>query len=245
MEPLSSDAVRTQLRSVLIGAEDVERYLQAAVGLIGELISVEGSFTLSTVVYDSPITVASTDREAWQADQVEFDAADGPCLETLLHGHAFDGIDLSTESRWPAWSAVATVLGFTSAAAAGAELATGQRIVLNAYCTDDALLEPGAVDRARQVVAELAFTIPIALRLAEQASEVTQLQQALVSRSTIDQALGVMMSQNRCSRDEAFGILRRASQARNVKLRDVAAAVVTRYTGHPVAPPPTFRRPLP
>jgi AmiR/NasT family two-component response regulator len=69
------------------------------------------------------------------------------------------------------------------------------------------------------------------------------LQQALASRSTIDQALGVLMAQNHCTRDEAFGILRRASQNRNVKLRDVAAAVIHRFTGHPAEPPPPFRRP--
>ena len=85
--------------------------------------------------------------------------------------------------------------------------------------------------------------MPVAVRLARQSTEVAHLQQALVSRSTIDQALGVLMGQNRCSRDEAFGILRRASQNRNIKLRDVAAAVIDRYTGHPASPPSTFRPP--
>ena len=41
--------------------------------------------------------------------------------------------------------------------------------------------------------------------------------------------------------DEAFGILRRASQNRNVKLRDVAAAVIARFTGHEPATAPAFR----
>nr|WP_269449886.1 ANTAR domain-containing protein [Auraticoccus cholistanensis] len=123
-----------------------------------------------------------------------------------------------------------------------AELRPGDRLVLNCYGEDKTLLDPAAVERAQQFVDELAATLPVALRIAQQASDVHHLQQALVNRSVIDQALGVLMAQNRCSRDEAFGILRRASQNRNVKLRDVAAAIVERLTGHPVAPPAGFNR---
>jgi hypothetical protein len=54
------------------------------------------------------------------------------------------------------------------------------------------------------------------------------------------------MSQNHCTRDTAFGILRRASQNRNVKVRDVAATIIERFTGHPAADPPPFQgRPVP
>jgi hypothetical protein len=241
-DPALREPVRTRLRSVLTSAGGVEDYLQSAVECVGELIRVDASYTLSTLVYDDPFTVATSDRDAWTADQVEFDAADGPCVEVLLEGTVFDGIDLRTERRWPAWAAVADLLAFRSAAAVGADVEPGQKLVLNCYSAGDALLDHAAVDRAQQFVEELAFTMPIALRLAQQSNEVSQLQQALASRSTIDQALGVLMAQNRCTRDEAFGILRRASQNRNVKLRHVAAAVIERFTGHPADPPPPFRR---
>ena len=48
------------------------------------------------------------------------------------------------------------------------------------------------------------------------------------------------MTQNQCTPETAFGILRRASQNRNVKLRDVAATIIERFTGHPAADPPQF-----
>jgi hypothetical protein len=235
------DAVRTRLRPVLSSAGDVEEYLQTAVECVAELIGVEASYTLSTVLYDEPYTVVTTDRDGWEADQIEFDAADGPCYETLLKDATFDGIDLRTERRWPAWAAVAGLLGFTSAAALGALVEPDQKLVLNCYSVEDAFLDADAVGRAQQFIEELAFTMPLALRLAERATEVSQLQEALASRSTIDQALGVLMAQNRCTRDEAFGILRRASQNRNIKLREVAAAIIYRFTGHPAEPPPPFR----
>jgi hypothetical protein len=241
-EPALGEAVRARLRALLRSAGEVEEYLQSAVESVAELIELEASYTLSTSVYGDPLTVATTDRKAWEADQVEFDVADGPCFEVLMKDTVFDGIDLRTERRWPAWSAVAELLGFGSAAAVGAPLESGHKIVLNGYGVGEALLNHDAVDRAQQFIDELAFTMPIALRLAQHTTEVSQLQQALASRSTIDQALGVLMAQNRCTRDEAFAILRRASQTRNVKLREVAEAIIHRYTGHPAEPPPPFRR---
>jgi len=53
-----------------------------------------------------------------------------------------------------------------------------------------------------------------------------QMQQALRSRAIIDQAKGIIMAQNRCSGEEAFQVLVRASQARNVKLARLAAQLV-------------------
>jgi hypothetical protein len=145
---------------------------------------------------------------------------------------------------------VANVLGFRSAAAVGADLQSGERLVLNCYSVDETFLEDAAVDRVDQFLTELASTVPLALRLAQQSAEIAQrsaeiaqLQEALASRSTIDQALGVLMAQNRCTRDQAFAILRRASQNRNIKLREVAGTLIQRVTGQQPQEPPPFRSP--
>jgi hypothetical protein len=242
-DPALQDTVRTHLSSVLSSTSDVEEYLQTAVESIGELTGLEGSYTLSTVLYDAPYSVATTDRDAWEADQVEFDSGEGPCFDLLHKDEVFGGIDLRTERRWPVWAAVANILGFRSAAAVGGKLQSGEKLVLNCYSGGEAFLDATAVTRADQFLRELAFTVPLALRLARQSAEIAQLQEALASRSTIDQALGVLMTQNHCTRDQAFAILRRASQNRNVKLRDVAGAIIERFTGHQPQQPPPFRPP--
>jgi AmiR/NasT family two-component response regulator len=53
----------------------------------------------------------------------------------------------------------------------------------------------------------------------------------------IDQATGIVMARDRCGYDEAFAKLRAASQKRNLKLREVAAEMVTEVTGQPPQPP--------
>jgi AmiR/NasT family two-component response regulator len=51
------------------------------------------------------------------------------------------------------------------------------------------------------------------------------------SRAVIDMAVGVVMAQNRCAPEDAFELLRSASNSRNTKLREVAASVVASISG--------------
>lgn len=246
---MSDEAFRhrvwTRLERLLAESASIEDYLRATAEITGELIGVAGSYSIATELYGYLYTAATNDRDAWQADQVEFDTAAGPCVEALRDGATNEVVDLSTDGRWPAWATMATVLGFGSAGGIPAEVSAGQRIALDLYAPATGAFSGEPMQRASLLVQELARTLPTAMRLFEQTKRATDLQEALASRSTIDQALGVMMAQNRCSRDEAFGILRRASQHRNLKLRDLAATVIERFTGHPAAPPPAFRPSVP
>ena len=70
-----------------------------------------------------------------------------------------------------------------------------------------------------------------ALRAAEaRATDATrldrQLNDALASRGTIGQAQGILMERERITADQAFEVLRKASQQLNIKLRDIAQRLV-------------------
>jgi response regulator NasT len=58
------------------------------------------------------------------------------------------------------------------------------------------------------------------------AREVTDLRRALQTRPTIDQAKGIIMADRRCTPEEAFDLLKKLSMESNVRLADVAAAIV-------------------
>jgi PAS domain S-box-containing protein len=66
--------------------------------------------------------------------------------------------------------------------------------------------------------------------------EVMHLRRALTSRSTIEQAKGIIMAERRCSPEEAFQILAKLSQDTNVKVADVAAALVYKSQGPSTRP---------
>jgi AmiR/NasT family two-component response regulator len=78
-----------------------------------------------------------------------------------------------------------------------------------------------------------AAALALSLRQADQAQVQLQLREAMASRTVIDQAMGILMAQQRCTADEAFETLRAASQHRNRKLRGVAADIIIRVSGQP------------
>lgn len=64
------------------------------------------------------------------------------------------------------------------------------------------------------------------MRLASHRDTEADLQAAMASRTTIDLAVGMVMGQNRCPREEAFESLKAVSRQRNMKLRQAAADLV-------------------
>ena len=83
-------------------------------------------------------------------------------------------------------------------------------------------------DRAKGLV--LAGLAGVAMSVAEAHEEdvrrADHLRQALNTREVIGQAQGILMERERITADQAFDILRRASQNLNVKLREVAQELV-------------------
>jgi len=127
--------VWSRLQPALESADTVQDYLRTAVELTGGLVGVDGSYSLSIFLYGHFFTAATSDRDAWEADQVEYDTEAGPCVEALRNGLQTEVTDLAVDDRWPAWAAVSEMLGFRSAAGIPAEIVPGHRIALNLYAS--------------------------------------------------------------------------------------------------------------
>lgn len=229
-----------ELQVSLLGSKTVEGFLQNAVDRASAHVSPHAACTFTARVKGRYICVASSDEAALKADLVEYETESGPCVEAVNRGVESVVADIDTDGRWPKWAAAARELGFLSAAGIPADTGEGVRLALDLYGRQPNAFGPEEMRRARAYTEEAARTLRLCLVLAEQATLAEHLQTALASRSTIDQALGVIMGQNRVPRDEAFAILRAASQHRNVKLREVARSIIENLTGHPAAEPPEF-----
>lgn len=66
------------------------------------------------------------------------------------------------------------------------------------------------------------------LREASHESAYARLLARFQSQPIIEQAKGVLMAESHCSADQAFEILRKASQRENVPVREIAARIVRR-----------------
>jgi GAF domain-containing protein len=126
--------------------------------------------------------------------------------------------DLSAETRWPAWTTQAEALGAGSLLAC--QLATPRDVLgaLNLYST-----EPHAFDStAALLLPVLAAQVGIALA---RVRHETNLRAAIESRQLIGQAVGILMERHRLSPTAAFDLLVKASQASQLKLREIAIRV--------------------
>ena len=67
-------------------------------------------------------------------------------------------------------------------------------------------------------------------------SATARLQARLETMPVIEQAKGILMGQEGCGPEEAFDLLRRASQRSNVPIRELAVLIVARSTGTGAGP---------
>ena len=187
---------RTRVQLSLVEATDPEDFLQAAVTHVAGVIGVVGSYSISTVLHEHALTVASSDLVTWDADQVGFDTRAGPGLDALRDGLTRTVHDLRVEHRWPVWSAFAATAGFRSAAAVPVEV-DGQphHITLNLYSGVPAAFTAGPLALAELFLTEIAHAMPSALQVFDPTGTVQDLQTAIASRSTLDQTLKVLMTQ--------------------------------------------------
>ncbi|WP_329394783.1 ANTAR domain-containing protein [Streptomyces melanogenes] len=74
----------------------------------------------------------------------------------------------------------------------------------------------------------------LAAEVLELRAENDQLVRALSSRAVIDQARGMVMALAPCSSERAWGLLVDVSQHCNIKLRNVATALVAAAQGEPL-----------
>jgi GAF domain-containing protein len=228
----------TELQALLLGTDSIDGFLQELAVLAARTLggNVECGITLQP--NGRPYTVASSGPLAAQLDEVQYKLDHGPCLTSIRTGgeHRID--DLATDRRWHRYALRALAHGVRSSLSLPLTAQDTPVGALNLYATSPAFFAEAQAQRARRFAAEASVAVGIAARLAAQAVLTEQLRSSLASRSVIDQALGVIMAEQRCTAGEAFAILRTASQNRNVKLRQVAQDIVTGITGKPAEPPP-------
>ena len=227
-----------ELQNLLLGTQSVEDFLQELAILAARRVTGGLSCGITLQPNGRPLTVASSDTLAEQMDEVQYGTGNGPCLHAMRTGQQVRIEDTTGEERWAGFSMRAAAYGIRSTLSLPLT-ADGQHIgALNLYAPLPAAFGPAETRRAESLAANATGALTLAVRQAASTALTSQLRHSLASRAVIDQALGVIMAQERCTQAQAFAILRSASQNRNLKLRDIATQIVTSITGHPPQPPP-------
>ncbi|HEX7135554.1 MAG TPA: GAF and ANTAR domain-containing protein [Iamia sp.] len=216
-----SDVI-AQVARLLMGEHEAGEMLDRMTALAVETVDGAEHCGVSVVERGEVHTAGASDAVPRQVDQIQYDTGEGPCLDAIHDHEVFETGDIRAEPRWPSF-----------VARADRETSVRSILCFRLYADEDTMgvlnLYSGRVDafddEDRHVASVFAAHAAVAL---SNARRVGHLQAALDTRDVIATAKGMLMAGTEISDDEAFDILRRASQRLNVKLRVVAERVVHR-----------------
>ena len=181
---------------------------------------------LTLLQRDQPDTMVATDTFVREVDAVQYALGQGPCITAASTGRTIRVDSIGGDERWPRFGSAVARMNVHSALSLPLVSANGVVGSMNIYARakrsfDDRSTELGEVFSISAAVAvQNAHLIAQSRQLAE------QLQEALVGRTVIDQAIGILMSRSGSSADEAFARLRTLSQCRHQKVSVVATELV-------------------
>jgi len=171
------------------------------------------------------ITLGASDDVARRIDALEREVGEGPCLDAILEERPQHDADITEHATWPelakralAETPVRSMLAFrliNEGAKSGA---------LNLF--GDA---PNAL--AEESVAQgtiMSAFASVAIAIAQERRRASNLEFALDTNREIGKAVGLLMAEHNIGSEQAFEILRHASQSMNRKVRELAHEIVTR-----------------
>lgn len=205
----------------LASRQDVDETLQLAVDLATELIPGCDFADVMFIRRGGTTTPVATHPTAVALDQLQVETDEGPCRSTMESERAVVVDDLGTDERWPRFGPRAVEMGVASAACYQLFLHRndGDRLgALNLFGSRPGVFDDWATDLGEVFAAHCAAVLASAI--SHEGARA-----ALDSRDVIGQAKGILMVRHKVSASEAFDLLRRTSQARHVKLRDLAQQV--------------------
>ncbi|OIN81231.1 GAF and ANTAR domain-containing protein [Mycobacterium malmoense] len=172
---------------------------------------------------DRYVTVGASDRLAYQIDELERRAGDGPCIDAIEEETPQIDTDLTTPSLWPKLASV-LVAETPVRGAMGFRLLVDKRkgAALNLFSDTPNLFDAEAAGRA----AVLAAFASVAINAVTKGEDAATLRRGLLSNREIGKAVGMLMLLHDMTEEQAFDLLRRHSQALNIKLAEVARAII-------------------
>jgi ANTAR domain-containing protein len=157
--------------------------------------------------------------------EAEVSSGRGPALDALRTGQPVSCPDTLEEDRWPQYASAALRQGVRCSLSL-ADTSGTAAVCLSLFSARPRMLGPESVAAAERLVAFGTALVDVVSGYGDARRAQQQLRDAAESRAQVDQAKGVLMHALGCTADEALAQMRQVSQARNIKVTEVAAKIL-------------------
>jgi GAF domain-containing protein len=189
---------------------------------VGVTMMAEGK--LATSIFTHP--------EVPEIDQAQYRTGDGPCIDAYRHGTVYIIEDTGMPGRWQEFRDSARRHGVLSTMSLPLITHDGTIGAMNLYAESLRAYDRDDERTGMLFSSQAAFLLANAQAYWDARTLSENLEQAMRSRATIEQAKGIIMSTMRCGPDEAMQLLIRQSQDQNIKLRELASELVRKTQRH-------------
>jgi hypothetical protein len=172
---------------------------------------------------DRPRTLASTDAVPDHVDAVQFDAGEGPSLDVLVTDDYVRVDDLADDPRWPKFGSRAVeAANVRSMINYRLYLGRHRRAALSFYST-----WPHAFDEVAAAIGAIFAAYCSLTLITQQLDDEVHPERAANVHREIGVAIGILMATEQRTAEDAFTMLRTASQRLHRDLQEVARQVTT------------------
>jgi hypothetical protein len=167
---------------------------------------------------DSIATIAPTNELVIDLDARQYELREGPCYDAAVSTAHVIAPDIASDDRFPTYGPYVVSKGVHAQAGLRLFDAPASQGALNLYSH-----RSGAFEDFSTLANLFAHQAAVAIGYAR---EIADLNDAIRTRTTIGQAVGIVMERYELNDERAFAFLTRLSQHRNVKLRLIAEEIV-------------------
>jgi GAF domain-containing protein len=226
--PLTDElaGVFARMSGLLLNEETLETSLSLLSSLAHETVPGASGAGVSIIEGRRRISSGSTDDRVRQADALQYQLDEGPCLTAAMSRKLVRVDDLTTDRRWPRWAAAVEPLGLRSALSTPLVAGEAGLGAIKVYAEN-----PGAFDGRSEQLLTL-FSAQAALLVANvqtynRAKRLSEdMRQAIHDRDLIGVAKGVLMGRHAVDEDTALRMLMARTQEEDAGLAAAARAVV-------------------
>jgi GAF domain-containing protein len=224
--------VFARMSGMLLTEETVESALRLITSLANDTLagSTGSGITVTTDAGDR-ITSAATDPIVERLDALQYKLDEGPCLTAWHDRTTVRSDDLSSEARWPVWSARAVQSGVQSVLSTA--LCTPDQALgaIKVYSTATSTYDEASEDILRRFAAQAAILVSNVqtVQAAKQLS--AQLRETLREREVIAMARGLVMARKGLDPDAAYRHLIGLSRRARIPVRELADRIVSSAAG--------------